>query len=248
MPSNGATTANADSPKNARNGASWRNPKTINSAPQTTKQVQPPPLPSPPPHLYFLLTVNPEQKTLKTLREKATSKNPDEFYFAMLSRRGPTTSGKRRTGTVSGDRGNAVLSQEAARLFKTQDMGYIRTLRNQTLKEVKGLEERVGAWRGEKTVWVGDEEELELRVQEGEWEVEAEEERTVEKGERELKKVQGREREKVERMLGVARERARVLGEAEEALGVQRARMGKSEAVGGVNREGVKFKVKDRKR
>ena len=69
-------------------------------------------------------------------------KNPDEFYFGMMSRKGPATMGKNRTGTVNGDRGNEVLSQTAARLFKTQDLGYVRTMRNKALKEVDELEKR----------------------------------------------------------------------------------------------------------
>ncbi|TVY46544.1 U3 small nucleolar RNA-associated protein [Lachnellula occidentalis] len=171
---------------------------------------------------------------LKQLKQKVLDKNPDEFYFSMLSRSGPATRGKNRTGTVNGDRGNQVLSQEASRLFKTQDIGYIRTIRNQTTKEVAELEEQ----------------ELELRVQEGEWEVEAEEEKEqgLGFGEKDLRKLQRREREKLENKLGVARERLSVLTEAEEALEMQRARMAKSPTVGGTNKSGVKFKVRERKR
>ena len=51
--------------------------------------------------------------------------------------------GKNRTGTVNGDRGNEVLSQTAARLFKTQDLGYVRTMRNKALKEVEELDHKV---------------------------------------------------------------------------------------------------------
>ena len=180
-------------------------------------------------------------------------KNPDEFYFGMLSRSGPTTTGKNRTGTVNGDRGNQVLSQEASRLFKTQDIAYVRTMRNQTSKEVADLEEKVngmGGGTGKKVVFVDDEEDMELRVQEGEWEQEAEEEKeaglSVE--EKSLRKLQRREREKLENKLGVARERLAALTEAEEALEMQRARMAKSPTVGGTNKNGVKFKVRERKR
>ena len=61
----------------------------------------------------------------------------------MMKKSGPTTQGKNSTGTLNGDRGNKVLSQEAVRLFKTQDLGYVRTMRNKTQKEVDSLKRRV---------------------------------------------------------------------------------------------------------
>ncbi|KAI5920433.1 small-subunit processome [Camillea tinctor] len=64
----------------------------------------------------------------------------------MMSRKGPSTvasKGKRWTGTVDGDRGNKGLDMDTVRLLKTQDIGYIRTIRNVAMKEVKQLEERV---------------------------------------------------------------------------------------------------------
>lgn len=64
----------------------------------------------------------------------------------MLSRSGPSSwasKGKRWNGKVDGDRGNEALPVDVVRLMKTQDMGYLRTVRNVAAKEVKGLEERV---------------------------------------------------------------------------------------------------------
>lgn len=65
----------------------------------------------------------------------------------MLSRKGPATAlsagTKRWDGTVAGDRGNKSLDMDVVRLLKTQDMGYIRTVRNVAMKEVQQLEERV---------------------------------------------------------------------------------------------------------
>ncbi|KAH8682203.1 small-subunit processome [Xylariales sp. PMI_506] len=90
---------------------------------------------------------NRKKKTLKNLRAKAADRNEDEFYFGMLSRSGPSTigskKGKRWTGTVDGDRGNRALDVDAVRLLKTQDIGYLRTVRNTAAKEVRTLEERV---------------------------------------------------------------------------------------------------------
>lgn len=85
-----------------------------------------------------------------------------------MSRKGPTIVGKKknRTGTVNGNRGNEVLSQEAVRLFKTQDLGYVRTMRNKALKEMEALEMRVKGIRGEgkKVVFVDYEAEQSRRV------------------------------------------------------------------------------------
>ena len=157
-----------------------------------------------------------------------------------------------------------MLSLEAARLLKTQDVGYVRTVGNTAGKEVEKLEERLAGmdaaagrevggdakFGGSKTVFLDAEEEMELRVQEAEWEIEAEEMRDGDLGakEKNLRRLQRREREKVEQKLEFARERLRVLRETERALEVQRGGMAKTSTVGGVNKFGVKYKVKERKR
>ncbi|KAI1413215.1 U3 small nucleolar RNA-associated protein 11 [Hypoxylon sp. FL1857] len=89
---------------------------------------------------------NKKKAQLRALRQKAADRNEDEFYFGMMSRKGPgdaLSRGKRWTGTVDGDRGNKVMDLDTVRLLKTQDIGYIRTVRSVALKEVKALEERV---------------------------------------------------------------------------------------------------------
>ncbi|KAI0169181.1 U3 small nucleolar RNA-associated protein 11 [Hypoxylon sp. FL1284] len=89
---------------------------------------------------------NKKKAQLRALRQKAADRNEDEFYFGMLSRRGPghaLSQGRRWTGTVDGDRGGRALDVDAVRLLKTQDLGYVRTVRNQARKEVAALEERV---------------------------------------------------------------------------------------------------------
>lgn len=50
--------------------------------------------------------------------------------------------GKKWTGTVAGDRGNKALDIDTVRLLKTQDLGYLRTMRNVVSKEVKELEQK----------------------------------------------------------------------------------------------------------
>ncbi|KAI1424871.1 small-subunit processome [Xylaria sp. FL1777] len=95
---------------------------------------------------------NRKKAQLKSLRKKAEDRNEDEFYFGMLSRKGPATAlssgSKKWDGTVAGDRGNKVLDTNVVRLLKTQDMGYIRSVRNVAMKEVRSLEERVTALGG----------------------------------------------------------------------------------------------------
>jgi len=63
-----------------------------------------------------------------------------------------------------------------------------------------------------------------------------------------LRKLKEKEVEKLESKLDTARERLKALTEAEEALELQRAKMAKSPTMGGVNKQGVKFKVRERKR
>jgi U3 small nucleolar RNA-associated protein 11 len=164
----------------------------------------------------------------------------------MMSKRGPSTTGKNRTGTVDGDRGNKALSQEVVRLYKTQDLGYVRTARNKVAKEVEVLERNVVGIMGEgrKVVFVdgvGEQRErlAEKSVDEG---------GDVDLQTRKLRQLKEKEGHKLESKLATARERLKALTEAEEALELQRAKMAKSPTVGGVNKAGVKFKVRERKR
>ena len=174
----------------------------------------------------------------------------------MMSRKGPST-GKNTNGTVHGDRGNEILSQDASRLYKTQDLGYVRTMRNKTAKEVEELRLRVVGIRGEgkKVVWVDDEDDMREKLGEEDEDEDnddredgEDEEVEVDVGARKLSKLQEKEAIKLEARLSVARERLKALTEAEEALELQRGKMAKSPTVGGVNKDGVKFKVRERKR
>lgn len=67
-------------------------------------------------------------------------------------RRGPDN--KHWDGTVPGDRGNGKgMTVDEVRLLKTQDMGYVRTVRNSVRRQVEALRQRValaeqGVFRG----------------------------------------------------------------------------------------------------
>jgi U3 small nucleolar RNA-associated protein 11 len=69
----------------------------------------------------------------------------------MMSRKGVGSrikDGKTWTGTLQGDRGNTALDIDTVRLLKTQDLGYIRTMRQVVVKEIARLEEQVVLTRG----------------------------------------------------------------------------------------------------
>lgn len=173
----------------------------------------------------------------------------------MVNKKGPATTGKHRTGTRDGDRGNKVLSQEMVRLLKTQDLGYVRTARNKAAKEVVELERRAAGIKGDgkKIVFVGDEAEQRERLGDVEMDEDDEddednEEEMEDLQTKKLRKLKEKQADKLESRLDTARERLKALTEAEEALMLQRAKMAKSPTVGGINKQGVKFKVRERKR
>lgn len=168
----------------------------------------------------------------------------------MMSKKGPSAS-KKSSGTLNGDKGNEVLNQEAVRLFKTQDLGYVRTMRNKTTKEVESLRRRcIGiAAEGRKVVYVDREEEQAERAEEDEERMELEEEAEAEDAEKKaLRKARRKEAGKLETLLELAEKRLESLAQAEEALDLQRSKMAKTPSVGGVNKAGVKFKPRERKR
>ena len=71
------------------------------------------------------------------MRQKAAERNPDEFHFAMIS------SKTRDGGQKVADRGNQALSQDAVRLLKTQDAGYLRTMAQKTRISLQQAEQAV---------------------------------------------------------------------------------------------------------
>ncbi|EFY90027.1 hypothetical protein J3458_015679 [Metarhizium acridum] len=94
---------------------------------------------------------NKKKAQLKSLRQKAADRNEDEFYFGMMSRKGVGSKlkdGKSWTGKLEGDRGNRAMDIDTVRLLKTQDMGYIRTMRQVVVKEIARLEQQVVLTRG----------------------------------------------------------------------------------------------------
>ncbi|CAO3649024.1 unnamed protein product [Cunninghamella blakesleeana] len=73
-----------------------------------------------------------KQKRLKALREKALFRNPDEFYFKMIS-----------TQTKNGvhiQKRNEELPQEMVQLMKSQDKNYIKMQRDISKKKMEKLQ------------------------------------------------------------------------------------------------------------
>ncbi|KAF5642766.1 cgi-94 [Fusarium tjaetaba] len=224
---------------------------------------------------------NKKKAQLKNLKEKAAERNEDEFYFGMMSRKGPGSriqDGKRWSGTVEGDRGNKAMDVETVRLLKTQDIGYIRTMRQVVAKEVARLEEQVVLTRGfdkldedEDDEDEGSDSEFDFATapsrpreprkivfmddeeQREETILDIEDEdgadKTVDDDE---KKEEDFERAKalrrLRRQLENARKKLKALTDAEGELEIQRAKMAKTATSGGTTRKGKKIMVRTRKR
>lgn len=223
---------------------------------------------------------NKKKEQLKSLRQKAADRNEDEFYFGMLSRRGPgstlTRTRKSFTGAVDGDRGNKAMDMDTVRLLKTQDVGYLRTMRNVVAKEVRELEERVvlagGAEQEEdadsedelpvkrktapkKIVFLEDEEEREQILEEKEEdddhrddEMDDDDDDDDDEEADEEADRKARHLEKLRKKLQNARRKLRALDTAEHELEIQRAKMAKTATYGGITKSGKKIKIRERKR
>ncbi|KIJ65030.1 hypothetical protein HYDPIDRAFT_27762 [Hydnomerulius pinastri MD-312] len=77
-----------------------------------------------------------KQDRLNRLRQKAADRNKDEFYFGMNKEK-----------TVGGvhvkDRGNVSIPMDMVKLLKTQDEGYIRTMKAVGLKKIDKIKSQL---------------------------------------------------------------------------------------------------------
>lgn len=79
-----------------------------------------------------------KQERLKILREKAKSKNPDEYYHSMTKKK---TDDK---GILIAEREfSESLSVDEVKLLKTQDVNYVKTKRLNELKQIEKLEKEI---------------------------------------------------------------------------------------------------------
>jgi U3 small nucleolar RNA-associated protein 11 len=79
-----------------------------------------------------------KQDRITRLRQKAADRNKDEFYFGMIKER-----------TVQGvhvkDRGNVSMPMDMVKLLKTQDEGYVRTMRANGIKKIERIKSQLTA-------------------------------------------------------------------------------------------------------
>lgn len=214
---------------------------------------------------------------LKSLRAKAADRNEDEFYFGMMSRKGPGARikvGKTFTGEVAGDRGNEAMDVDTVRLLKTQDLGYIRTLRNVAAKEVRELEERFvlagGAEVEDDEDDDSDDDDMRAPASRPQnpkkivfFDAADERQQVLEKqaqdeddamsdldDEKKAAEAQRKELnlEKLERRLRSAKKKLKALKDAEYELELQKAKMAKTATSGGITKSGRKITIRERKR
>ncbi|KAF7979387.1 hypothetical protein HWV62_42482 [Athelia sp. TMB] len=79
-----------------------------------------------------------KQDRLTRLKQKASERNKDEFYFGMNKE-------KTQGGVHIKDRGNVALPADIVKVLKTQDENYIRTMRTAGLKKIDKLKAQLTA-------------------------------------------------------------------------------------------------------
>lgn len=167
------------------------------------------------------------------------------------------------------------MDVDTVRLLKTQDLGYVRTMRNVAAKELRELEERfvlagglehadnedgesddgIGATvsrpqKPKKIVFFDGAEErqeaLEAQDSDGVDAMGDPEDENDEKAAAARRKAQNLE--KLERKLEAARKKLKTLRDVEYELEIQQAKMAKTATSGGVTKSGRRIKVRERKR
>ncbi|KAL7939782.1 U3 small nucleolar RNA-associated protein 11 [Trichoderma chlorosporum] len=221
---------------------------------------------------------NQKKAQLKALREKAADRNEDEFYFGMMSRKGPGAKikvGRKWNGRVEGDRGNNKgMDQDTVRLLKTQDLGYVRTMKQVAAKELARLEEQAVLMKGLDQLDEDDDDDddddefdfdkgpsrrrgtsnggrkivfLDNEEERDEALQAAEDETTKREDQKEAFERSENLRE-LKHRLEHSRKKVKSLLTAETQLEVQRAKMAKTATSGGTTRRGKKIMVRKRKR
>jgi U3 small nucleolar RNA-associated protein 11 len=203
-----------------------------------------------------------KKRKLKSLQQKAADRNDDEFYFGMMSNQ---SQGGVKVAKRGEENGSKVLSRDVVGLMKTQDVGYLRTVLQQTRREREklgrevisgdvGVKTQVGQSAGKRVVFGDDGEQVIARPlqtaeedaeEDDEWLSEDDEDQSVQSlipEEQRRRRKQETRRRKLHSLEDREQDLATALREAED----QRARM--SGTIGGVNKKGVKFRVRSRRR
>jgi U3 small nucleolar RNA-associated protein 11 len=202
-----------------------------------------------------------KKRKLKNLQQKAADRNDDEFYFGMVSSQ---SQGGVKVAKRGEENGSKVLSRDVVGLMKTQDVGYLRTVLQQTRREREklgreviscdvGVKPQGGQSAGKRVVFGDDGEQVTVRplqtaeedAEDDEWLSEDDEDQSVEDlspEEQRRRRKQETRRRKLHSLEDQEQDLAIALREVED----QRARM--NGTIGGVNKKGVKFKVRSRRR
>ncbi|KAI7189848.1 hypothetical protein KC363_g4716 [Hortaea werneckii] len=209
---------------------------------------------------------NLKKRKLKALQQKASERNEDEFYFGMVNSetKGGIKQGKRGEEN-SGGSGGRSLPEAVVKLMKTQDVGYLglvvqrtRRLRERVEQEVKVVFDEEGEMVGggaadEEVDDVGmdlddlaDLDGLNGPDDGADVSMDEEEDEGLSKEELAARRRKKNALKAKQRYLDALRDREDQLTEALRRVEAQRARM--NSTVGGVNKNGVKFKVRERKR
>ena len=210
-----------------------------------------------------------KKRKLKALQQKAAERNEDEFYFGMMSAQSQGGVKVAKRGQENAGGGGRVLSGEVVKLMKTQDVGYLRTVLQQTRRERGKVEEEVvGGDVGvsvevpqpgsRRVVFGSDDEdvptqslpaELKKNDESDDWRSENTDivEEGLDAGELSPKAQQKRHQQEVRRRkLQALKDREQDLSTALQGAEEQRARM--SGSMGGTSKRGAKFKIRQRKR
>lgn len=213
------------------------------------------------------------------LKQKVAEHNPDEFAFGMMSSQ---TLGGIRVKTRGKDNGTeGPLSMDVAKLLKTQDAGYLRTVLGQVRGQLGRLREEAalagatlpGAQVGKRILFdeldssdptrdgEDDVEDLgmEVGLEDGDLDFDMSDDGSEaldsgpDKDDESLSPEERQRRRKQRKNVAVLKRRAEGLSEKEaeltralQTLDTQRAKMNRT--IGGVNKNGVKFKIRERKR
>lgn len=98
-----------------------------------------------------------KQAALRALRQKAAQYNPDEYYHAMTKKKTD------EDGILITDRGNEALSNQQVKLYKSQDLNYVRTMRLNETQKIDKLKNKLGfKAEGKHTVFVDNEDDVGL--------------------------------------------------------------------------------------
>lgn len=209
---------------------------------------------------------NEKKRRIKLLKQKAADRNPDEFAFGMMST--TTKNGVRVTQRGKENGQGGVLSLDVVKLLKTQDAGYLQTILQQTRREKEKVQKDVilantgvdsskaikkktfddeGVEVEEANDTAMGDADLDFSDEEDESsEDDAAAEQGLSKEQIKIRRQKRHARDVLQGRLEGLTKRERDLAAALTALQDQRAKM--NNTVGGVNKNGVKFKIRERKR